>query len=178
LSRVGCVIYRTGLGLDDWIYCTLYIHTIRDYGQYSAIASLHTLQFTVTHARTRVLSLPYSYPGNGFITVCHFNSHMKSSWHSLIPFLPFLLNHLRLPSPELDPILFLLDHFTSRLLFSAPSTSLLLLLLSCRTLPIITLNGPHRKHLLVLFKDACLQLRYLAMDVLLLSREYVYRPVA
>jgi hypothetical protein len=30
---------------------------------------------------------------------------MKSSFHSLISFLPFLLNHLRLPSPELDPVL-------------------------------------------------------------------------
>jgi hypothetical protein len=37
---------------------------------------------------------------------CNFNSHMKSSWHSLIPFLPFLLNRLGLPSPELDQILF------------------------------------------------------------------------
>jgi hypothetical protein len=30
---------------------------------------------------------------------------MKSSLHSLIHFFPFLLNHLQLPSPELDPIL-------------------------------------------------------------------------
>jgi hypothetical protein len=30
---------------------------------------------------------------------------MKSSFHRLIPFLPFLLNHLGLPSPELHPIL-------------------------------------------------------------------------
>jgi hypothetical protein len=30
---------------------------------------------------------------------------MKSSLHSLINFLPFLLIHLRLPSPELDPFL-------------------------------------------------------------------------
>jgi hypothetical protein len=22
----GCVTYKTGFGLDDWIYCTLYIH--------------------------------------------------------------------------------------------------------------------------------------------------------
>jgi hypothetical protein len=32
---------------------------------------------------------------------------MKASLHSLTPFLPFLLNHLRLPSPELDPTLIL-----------------------------------------------------------------------
>jgi hypothetical protein len=30
---------------------------------------------------------------------------MKSPYHSIIPCLPFLLNHLILPSPELDPIL-------------------------------------------------------------------------
>jgi hypothetical protein len=29
---------------------------------------------------------------------------VKSSCHHLIPFLPFLLDHLRLPSLELDPI--------------------------------------------------------------------------
>jgi hypothetical protein len=32
LSRVG-VTYKTGFGLDDWIYCILYIHTVRDYRQ-------------------------------------------------------------------------------------------------------------------------------------------------
>jgi uncharacterized membrane protein YqaE (UPF0057 family) len=30
LSLVG-VTYKTGFGLIDWIYCTLYIHTTRDY---------------------------------------------------------------------------------------------------------------------------------------------------
>jgi hypothetical protein len=33
---------RWGFGLDAWIYCTLYIHTIWDYRQYNAIAILHT----------------------------------------------------------------------------------------------------------------------------------------
>jgi hypothetical protein len=32
---------------------------------------------------------------------------MKSSLHRLIPFLPFLLNHLQLPSTELGPVLIL-----------------------------------------------------------------------
>jgi hypothetical protein len=48
LSRV-LVTYKTGFGFDDWIYCTLYIHTTRDYRQYSAIADLHTLLFTAAH---------------------------------------------------------------------------------------------------------------------------------
>jgi hypothetical protein len=30
LSRIG-VTYKTGFGLDDLIYCTYYIHTVRDY---------------------------------------------------------------------------------------------------------------------------------------------------
>jgi hypothetical protein len=42
-DRVLYVNYKTGSGLDDWIYCPLYIHTTRDYRQYSAIADLHTL---------------------------------------------------------------------------------------------------------------------------------------
>jgi hypothetical protein len=51
LSRFrGCyVTNKTGFGLDDWIYWHL-IYITRDYRQYSAIADLHTLQFTVTHA--------------------------------------------------------------------------------------------------------------------------------
>jgi hypothetical protein len=71
---------------------------------YSAITILHTFQFTVAHAlgfsvfTSRILATGLSQ------SHCHFKSHMKSSFHSLIPSLPFLLNHLRLPSPELDPI--------------------------------------------------------------------------
>jgi hypothetical protein len=30
-------------------------------------------------------------------------AYMKSSLHRLIPFLPFLLSHVRLPTPELEP---------------------------------------------------------------------------
>jgi hypothetical protein len=37
--------YKTGFQLDDWIY----LFTTPDYRQYSAIADLHTLQFTVAH---------------------------------------------------------------------------------------------------------------------------------
>jgi hypothetical protein len=107
------VNYKTGFGLYDWLYCTLYIHTTRDHRQQSAIGNLHPSQFTVTHAlgfsvltsRNLVTDLSQSH--------CTFQSHMKSSLYSLITFLSFVLNHLRLPSPELDPILF-------RLLFSIP----------------------------------------------------------
>jgi hypothetical protein len=87
------VTYKRGFRLDDWIYGHL-IHSIRDYRSYSAIADLH---FTVhRYTCTRVLSLHQTYPGNGLITDTA--AHMKSSLHSLIPFLPLLLSHIRLPS--------------------------------------------------------------------------------
>jgi hypothetical protein len=74
-------------------------------GKYSAIADLHTLQFTVAHTpgfsvfTSSILETDLLHPQ------CNFTSHMESSFASLIPFLPFLLDHLRLPSPEPDPIL-------------------------------------------------------------------------
>jgi hypothetical protein len=43
------ISYNTGFELGNWI-CWHLIPSTRDYGQYSAIADLHTLQFTVTHA--------------------------------------------------------------------------------------------------------------------------------
>jgi hypothetical protein len=60
---------------------------------------------------------------------------MKSSFHSLIP-LPFLLNRLRLRSPELDQILF-------RQIFCNTPSDLL-----CPF--IISRHGPNGKHLLLL----------------------------
>jgi hypothetical protein len=95
------VICKTGFGLNDWIYCTLYIHnsgleTIQRYHY-----STH-FQFTVAHA------LGYSVFTSCILATdlsqshCNFKSYMKSSCHHLIPFLSFLLNHFRLPSPELD----------------------------------------------------------------------------
>jgi hypothetical protein len=83
--------YRRGFGLDDRIYWHL-IYTTPDYRQYSAIADLHTLKFTFTHAlgfsvfTSRILATDL------YQSHCHFKSDMKSSCHSLIPFLPFLLN--------------------------------------------------------------------------------------
>jgi hypothetical protein len=92
LPHVG-VTFKMGFWLDDWIYCTLYIHTTQDYRQCSAIADLHTLQFIVLHTRmhavthslllthslalslslslclSRVVGLQSLYPGSGFITV-------------------------------------------------------------------------------------------------------------
>jgi hypothetical protein len=95
-----------GFGSDHWIYCSLYT----DSSELQAIQryrySTH-FQFTVAQAlgfsvfTTRILATDLSQ------SHCNLKSHMMSSLHRLIPFLPFLLNHLQPPSPELDPILIL-----------------------------------------------------------------------
>jgi hypothetical protein len=93
------VTYKTGSGLDDWIYWHL-IHTVRNYRQCSAIADLHTLQFTVTHSvfTSRILATDLSQ------SHCNFKLHMKSYCHCLIPFLPLFCN---CQFRSLDSILFL-----------------------------------------------------------------------
>jgi hypothetical protein len=100
------------------------------YTLYSSLLHTHALGFSVFTSRIQATDLLQSH--------WHFNSHMKSSLHSLIHFLPFLLDYLRLPSPELDPIPFLLDYITSRLLFSTPTISSLL---SCQSRSYITTDG-------------------------------------
>jgi hypothetical protein len=51
-SRRGlCVTYKMGFGLDDWIYCTLYIHTTRNYRQLQHYrSSTHFAVHRYTHA--------------------------------------------------------------------------------------------------------------------------------
>jgi hypothetical protein len=62
--------------------------TTRDYRQYSAIANQHTFHFTVAHTlgfsafTSRILATDFSQ------SHCNCKSHMKSSLHHLIPFLP------------------------------------------------------------------------------------------
>jgi hypothetical protein len=47
LSRVG-VTYETGFGLDDWIYCILYIHTFGTAGN-TALSLIYTLYSSPLH---------------------------------------------------------------------------------------------------------------------------------
>jgi hypothetical protein len=106
---------------------------------YSAIADLRTVQFTVTHALwfsvfTSILATDLQQ------SHCHFKSHIKSSSHSLVPFLPLFCScqlssvpssQAHLPagwSLELDS---LLDSTTT---------------LFWRTLPYNHLHGTRRKH--------------------------------
>jgi hypothetical protein len=79
---------------------------------------------------------------------------MKSSFHSLISILQFILNYLRVPSPELSPIL---DRNSSNDLFCSFITPQ---------------HGPLRKHSLFVVEKASLLIRRLAMGVLML-RAYV-----
>jgi hypothetical protein len=79
----------TGSGLDGGIYWHLHIHTVRDYRQLQRYRYSKHFQFTVAHALAswaltiRILATDLSQAH------CHFNPKMTSSWHSLIPFLPF-----------------------------------------------------------------------------------------
>jgi hypothetical protein len=118
-------------------------------GNYSAIANLHTSQFTVTHAlgfsvfTSRILTTDLSQ------SHCHFISHMKSSLHSLIPFLPLFCScqFRRLDSVQSqahipaswrsETRLFTLD-------YSFYSTSFC----SAEHFLITTSHGPHGKHIL------------------------------
>jgi hypothetical protein len=48
------VTYKTGFGLDDWIYCTLYIRTFRDYRQLHRYRrSTHFPVHRYTHAHEK-----------------------------------------------------------------------------------------------------------------------------
>jgi hypothetical protein len=117
------------------IYCTLYLHTVRDYTQYSALAILHTSQFTVAHAlgfsvfTSRILATDISQ------SHCNFKSHAKCSFHSLIPFLP----------------LFCSCQFR-RLVLTTVLYSYLVTTPSHLICPFITPpHGPHRKHSLYFY---------------------------
>jgi hypothetical protein len=78
---------------------------------------------------------------------------MKSSCHSLIPFLPFILSHLGLPPPDLDPIQ----------------------ILAAWDPCYIASRQPHGTHRLLLLKSV-FRFRFLATDALLL-RACVLRNV-
>jgi hypothetical protein len=93
MSRVSVVSIRRGM--DGMVGCIDTLYTpLRNTINYSAIADLYTLQFTVTHQCTQsslVVSWERIYNS---LTA----AHIKSSYHSLISFLPSLFDHLRLPS--------------------------------------------------------------------------------
>jgi hypothetical protein len=90
---------------------------------------------------------------------------VKFFWHSLIPFLTFLLNHLPLSSPELHQIL---DY--SWLFYSTTQSLLFYTLSRILTVPTYTSSArTPRKTQSSVVKNACLLVRRLAIDVLLLG---------
>jgi hypothetical protein len=94
--------------MDDWIYWH-HIHTpLRTTINYSAIADTHTHARARTHAHTLSLcsqpSLVVSWQRiltSNYTSLLVTAEHLKPTLHSPIPFLSFLLNHLRLPSPSI-----------------------------------------------------------------------------
>jgi hypothetical protein len=157
------VTYKTGFGLYDWVYCTLYIHTTRDYRQYGAIAIIHTFQFTVTHAlgfsvfTSRLLAKDLSQ------SHCNFKSHMKSSGHSLISFLPLF-------STQFNSIQFFC--FQAHILAGwrpetrlFTSTRLLCLLPSSDCVLFQPFGKNFTENTASIVKEACSLIRCLAMDI-------------
>jgi hypothetical protein len=71
-----------GSGLNDWIFNTLYIYTVRAYRQLQRYHYSKHFQFTVAHA------LEFSVFTNRFATTNLYSlkvtSNVKSSWHGLI----------------------------------------------------------------------------------------------
>jgi hypothetical protein len=102
---VSCVCVGGGVDSMIWFIDTYTFTQFGTTGNYSAIAILHALQFTVAHAlgfsvfTSRILATDL------LQSSCHFKWHMKSSLHRLIPLFPFLLSNLQLVSPELDRVL-------------------------------------------------------------------------
>jgi hypothetical protein len=81
------VTYKMGFGLVHWIYGTLYIHNL---GLQAIQRNRWFTHFTVHCCTlTRVLSLQSHILATDLSqSHCHFKSHMKSTFHSLTPFLP------------------------------------------------------------------------------------------
>jgi hypothetical protein len=100
MSRVqGSVTNNNGLwiGVVD-LLTPYYNHTTRTYKQYSAIADLHNLQFTVAHALGCSVS-------TSRIRATDLNTETITSNHHGV-FLPFLIQSpWNTDIPELDPVL-------------------------------------------------------------------------
>jgi hypothetical protein len=98
LSRVG-VTYKTG-----FLIGFIAPYTLTQFGTTgnTALSLFYTLS-VYSCTRTRVLSLHQPCPGNGFITLCLFKSYMRSSWHSLIHFLPLFSSQFSSSAPRLIP---------------------------------------------------------------------------
>jgi hypothetical protein len=156
------VTYKTSFGLDDWIYCTLYNDTIQDYRQYSAIASLHTLQFTVTHVlaftvfTSRILATDLSQSISLQITHEVFFSQPNFFLAIIVDSVQFFCSQAGVSKldPSLPTPLHLFYYFSH---YAVPSSA---------SFYNTSVRTTQKTQPLLLIK--CLLVRYLAMDVLLL----------
>jgi hypothetical protein len=112
ISNAGlCLTYKTGSGFNKWILLTLYTHKA-ELRATQRCCYLHTLHFTRTQTlgfsvfTSRVLAMDL------YQSHCHFKSHLKSSFHSLIPFLSLFCS---CQFRTLDSIPLLLNSYPSRL---------------------------------------------------------------
>jgi hypothetical protein len=159
-------------------------HVFRTTGNYSAITVLHNLQFTVLHAlgfsvfSSRILATDLSQ------SQCNFKSHLMSSFHSLIPLLPLFCSCL---FRRLDCIQFLC--YKAYIPAGWPPETRLSTLNYCSLLlgPVLCpiynpLGTDHTENTASIVKEACLLVRCLLINVLLLqayaSLNYIYRVVA
>jgi hypothetical protein len=92
-----------------------YAFRTQDYRQLQRYSYSTHFQFTVAHVLGFSVLTSHSWQ-RIYHSLTVILTHVKFSWHGLILFLLFLLNHLGLPSPELGPILF-------RRLYCTPTTA-------------------------------------------------------
>jgi hypothetical protein len=125
----------TGSGLDGWIYWRLLCTISLNYKQYSAIADLHTFQFTVAHAlgfsgsTNRILATDLntgSIASNHYLTYCH----LLPTGHSTGTPLPILHSNLLVKVKATNRLVIYTRHGPRRK----------------HSLLTVAWRGPHRKH--------------------------------
>jgi hypothetical protein len=150
-----------------WLDLLTLIHSqLGTTGNYSAIAILHTSQFTVTNPlgfsvfTSPILATDLSQ------SHCNFKSHKKSSLHRLIPFLPLFCS---CQFRRLDSFQFLYYQVHNPACW-CPETRLFTLDSSTPLLPnvLITNFQGSAENTTSIVKDECLLIRCLAVDVLFL----------
>jgi hypothetical protein len=110
------------------------------------------------------------------LTYCNFKPHVKSSWHSLIPF-PSLILQLPIPKTRINSIPLLPSSYPGRLaswnltLHSRLNYTCSLLdyfVPSSECVLFLPLGTDHTENTAFIVKEVCLMISYLTLDVLML----------